>query len=484
MNNFINYILKKIFDDEEYNKIYFLYCVMALYFSSFIVSIILYLFFDCYFFTKNKGNIKSRNEYNVSQICGFIIYSEKLLREEESCSCLKICGESTKLCFKSTKHCCDEVFCKSLDCCNFCDDVNYCKCCCLCCEYDEKYYKKKEECFCYCYKKERKSYWCDKFATNKVQKEIIPFVIIYFFLKLIIIAFEPLYEEKKNNHIHTKTFLSIFLLSFFLFFYFSISLSRFKDMWKDEDPNEKEILDNEVEIPEKIEKKDFLSKISSQTINGVYSIILFNGVFSLIFSSFYLSHKSTNFKEYIFENNMNIIFIPILMNKLYYFTLNYYCLYNSELNIKFDLVQSSSLISFYLLAVDFILWIIKLIFSLNALFKIQIIISCFPSLIILGFLCLGCFSTCNLPCANCKKNKDEEGSFCRFLFCLISFLICLGGSWYKKDGPLYPLFGSLNYWCCDESSCCYCEFWNNIDDSNLFFCCDCCSHKDKKKEED
>jgi hypothetical protein len=308
-------------------------------------------------------------------------------------------------------------------------------------------------------------------------------------LKLTTIAFEPLYEEKKNYHVHIKSFMSLFLLTLFLFFYLSISLSRWKNLGKDEDPYEIQLFDSEGDIADKMKKKDFISRMSNETIKGTYSTILFNGVFSLIFSIFYLSGNSTNLKEYIFENNMNIIFMPILMDKFYYFTLNYYCLYTSEINKKFDLIPSSKLFSFYLLALDIILWIIKLIVSLNAtdteyfqrLVIIQIVISVLPSLFILFYLLIGILSSCNLhkycPCEDCKEIDEDAGDFLSFCYCLFTFAFCLGGCWFKQDAPLYC---GLECCCCDPTSCCYCEFWDNIE--GIY--CDCCCPKKEQEEQE
>ena len=104
-----------------------------------------------------------------------------------------------------------------------------------------------------------------------------------------------------------------------------------------------------------------ISKLSNDILNGTHGIVLFNSVFSIIFSSLYLSNISDNIKKYIFEDNINIIFIPILLNKFYYFTLNYYCIYTAEKNNKFELISTSSLVSFYI-----IIWNLALTFIYNS----------------------------------------------------------------------------------------------------------------------
>ena len=91
---------------------------------------------------------------------------------------------------------------------------------------------------------------------------------------------------------------------------------------------------------QKVKKFDLITKLSNELLGGTHGILLFNGVFSLIFSSFYLSHMSDEVKGYLFKDNLNIIFIPILMNKFYYFTLNYYCIYQAEKNKKFEIISN------------------------------------------------------------------------------------------------------------------------------------------------
>ena len=424
INLIIDVTLKNLFG-VEYKKIYYFLNIIILYFISFLFSIIIYLIFYFCFFTEREKEEKEKNKYSVCQICGYIIYSENVIIEKENnplndanlynnhlnehpskCKkCLKSCRELTKLYCESTKHCCDEV------CCSFFRflinlgdqetthakygeySLGFFSCWCCCCRYEEEDYKKKKEFFCYCYQKERKSYRCDKFFTNDTQKIIVPYMIVYFFLQLTTIAFEQMYEEKKNHYNYGLTSVIVFLLSFFFFFYFNISLSRCKKRFMDDDKVDLFLEGNELIFNKSKIKDDNVHKISSKTIDGTFSILLFNGVFSLIFSCIYLFHKSNKYTENIFEKNMNIIFIPILMNKFYYFTLNYYYTYTSEVNKKFDVFASSTLIAMYLLVYDLIIWLIKRIISLftihyyfRSLIIIQIISSIIPSLIVVGYI--------------------------------------------------------------------------------------------------
>ena len=52
-------------------------------------------------------------------------------------------------------------------------------------------------------------------------------MIEYFLLQLTTIALEIQYEKYKSWHVHIKTYILVFLLSFILFIYFTISFSRF-----------------------------------------------------------------------------------------------------------------------------------------------------------------------------------------------------------------------------------------------------------------
>lgn len=352
------------------------------------------------------------------------------------------------------------------------DDSDFeelCTCCCLCCcnSYNPADYKKKKEFFCYCYQAQRKSYWCNKFFTNETQEQLIPFLILYFLLELMTIAFEQQYERYKGEHQHIKTFYSVFLGSFIMFLYFSITAGRFINYLKEDYFHGT--------------KKELLGRLSEKLLDGTYGIVLFNGIFSLIFSSIYLFNKSQP-KNYIFQNNVNIILLPILMNKLYYLTLNYYCTYTSEKSKKekFELfISSSTLISLYMLIWDGILFFIKEFISyfqtddnfLRSLYIFQFIASIIPciifAVIFVSFLVAAC-DCCNLLCCNCKE-YDKGIGFFLFLYMILSFIFCFGGCWLDSESIMYS-----NCCCCDKKSKCYCNCWKIIDDKIW--------GKEKKKE--
>ena len=159
--------------------------------------------------------------------------------------------------------------------------------------------------------------------------------------------------------------------------------------------------------------------------------------------------------------------------------MNYYCLYTSEDNKKFDFISNSTIISLYMGIWDLILIGIKFIIKyfskekyITILFIIQIVISSIPSLII-GFiiLCGLCYFSklCYYIC--CCDNEFYEGfKLFNFLFCLISFILCLGGCWYNMDDVIEgsdcgSICENICYCladCCCDCSCCYCG------------CCSCC----------
>ena len=340
-------------------------------------------------------------------------------------------------------------------------------------------------------------------------------MIEYFLLQLTTIALEQQYEDNKGKYVHIKTYTSVFIITFLLYFYITLSISRIFSEDKDDQIGDKnEIKDNDNEKVDDIIKnkdndinyngdeivkkdkddekvevekmqnndnenknsfkyKDSISKLSNDILDGTHGIFFFNGVFSLIFSAFYFSR--VNFKDYIFENNINIIFVPILMNKFYYFTLNYYCSYTSEDNKKFDFISSSTIISLYMGIWDLIFMALKSIIKSiskekynSILFIVQIVISSIPSSIIAFFLIGGLLVFSNLYyliCCCCPWGQDYDEPEFRlfsFLFCILSFLFCGGGLWYDVKNP-----GSCDNACQDTyefDCCCCCDCW----------CCDCC----------
>jgi len=536
MNFFLDYTLKNlIYKDENYDKRLFMLYTMGLYAVSLIFSVLLYQLFKMSIFEydQEKGN-KNNKAINISQICGYIIYTEK---KKPKIPAKKNC---CRLCFESQQNCCNETFCYLLsiiqlgdccncyccyDCCDCCEccecwhDLNdrctdcctdfsewldnpncYCSCLCKECKYDPDDYGKKEEVFRYCYKAERKCLWCNKFMTNDTQKKIFPYMFEYFILQLTTIGFEKHYEINKNQNEHKKTWIAVFIGTFIFFFYFTLSFTKFySDGDKDEIENDK---GNEIEKDDEKEKrgekknnakkaknrKEMISKLSNDILNGTHGIVLFNSVFSIIFSSLYLSNISDNIKKYIFEDNINIIFIPILMNKFYYFTLNYYCIYTAEKNNKFELISTSSLVSFYIIIWNLALTLVKSSIPdenkgdsynyFNILYIIQIIFDSIPSLLVVGYILImlalstGLINYISYDCDDCQDCRDNFFMH-KYIFCFCSFFLCFGGLWMKIDND-----GEFKCECCNVGDCC------DIGDSccnvycfedNIYCDCCCCS---------
>ena len=550
LNLLLDYILISVYGDEngDYDKRIFLYYILGLYAVSIIFSILFYLLFKLCIFEYDTNNEKGENNnkiVSICQICGYIIYSEKKKPKiPPSKNCCRLCCESFQ-------NCCNETFCYYLgilgcddccciceccccgycdlcsccECCECCECCDYCNCCarceccecCKCCEcceyydccecydnckawfkqpicycsvckeckYDPKDYGKKEESFLYCYKTERKSLWCNKFVTNETQKKIFPYMLEYFVLQLTTIGFEKQYEKYKDLNTHRKTFIAIFISTFILFFYFTLSFTRY--LLNDDEDSSNNGEDKGKENDKK-NLKGAVSKISNEILNGTHGILLFNSVFSIIFSIFYLSNMSEDIKSFLFKDNINIIFMPILMNKFFYFFLTYYCVYTGEEEKKFEIISGSSLISFYIIIWNLAMTLIKSSIPeenndydyYNILYIIQIVFSSLPSLLVAIFLLsFFCLSTgiCNyldgcdditLICYNFKLHK--------FLFFILSFLFCFGGLWIKVVN-LQEF--EYEYECCYVGNCCdigdncfpvYC-----ID--NVIYCDCCCCDK-------
>ena len=216
-NLFLDFLLTQIYGNN-YDKRLFLIYIMILYALSILFSIIFYQLYKMSIFEYDEKEEEKNKTIKISQICGYIIYSEKRKITD------KIGKNCCILCCESIQNCCNETCCNVLRLCDICDC--YPKCSCSKCKYDTRDYNKKEEVFRYCYKTQRKSFWCNKFMTNKTQKKIFPYMIEYFILQLTTIGFEKQYEKYKNQNTHRKTWIAIFISTFILFFYFTLSFTR------------------------------------------------------------------------------------------------------------------------------------------------------------------------------------------------------------------------------------------------------------------
>ena len=494
------------------------YYIIGVYGLCIILSIVLYSIFVC-IFTENKKNDKG-DKYRISQICGYTIYSEKIVLNDKIPKC-----ECIKLFCKTFKNFCNESVCNMF---SFREeDKNKDKCCCCCSEYDEKEYEKNKEFFCYCYQAKRKQYWFNKFITNESHSKIFPYMLEYFILKFTTIAFESQYNvnvwetddiEKtdfkkgiktyfnntfyldtndgtnndsiKYDYKETLIFLVVFIATFLLFFYFTLSFSRFfKNFGK---KYKKESIEDKTDEYKMKKHKDMInkiSKISSEILDGLHGILFFNGIFSFIFSLLYLlNYKDNNtLIENIFKKTNNYIYIPILMNKFFCFTLIYYCLI-FKLVKGFDLISSASLISIYIVLYDLAISIIQNLFGdekIYILYIIQLILSSIPSLLFVAFIFYETIKA------------FIYGTIIKDILFFLSFVLLGGGLWFKKDVSETSYCSTscvcckccccycidkacyCDCCCCDNDSCCYCccfkeESCCYCQCCKCFYCCDCC----------
>ena len=302
-----------------------------------------------YMLQQKKTKKKKQNSYSIYQICGYSIYSENIILNENIPKC-----DSLKLCCKNCNNCLCNAICSTLTFCpcDACDEEkeenydDYTCCCCWCCNLDQIVYNKNNEFFCYCYQEKRKSKWCNEYIIKEITKDVFPLIVIYFILQFTVIGFERQisnntniyinitddnnntntndthiinetdinnntdyiysnyftlftevinnYKNQTNNDSYFKEniiFIFVFLGSFILFLYLTISFSRIIVECCNHENNKK--------------RKGKISKLSNQILNGTYGIVLFNSVFSFIFSCFELS-KNEGLKNII---EILIIFI-------------------------------------------------------------------------------------------------------------------------------------------------------------------------------
>ena len=282
INNFLIYNENKkgINPNKEYN---YFKKICILYPSSILLSIIIYCFFAC-IFTKNKEEeeksccsckcCESEDKFRMCQICGYTIYSQKivLLKKTPTCNCLKLSCRVLDNCLAAS---CYSLltFCPCEECQEERQKSNFDEffCCLVPCGCnDDIVYDKNTEYFCYCYQERRKLNFIYKYINNAITRTIFPYIIEYFCLRFTTIGFErqcELFDKddkmNANNYanitngteIFNKTnfissnnlflflednftgeiqnnsfdfsFMLIFIGSFILFFYLTISLSRF-----------------------------------------------------------------------------------------------------------------------------------------------------------------------------------------------------------------------------------------------------------------
>ena len=455
---------------------------------------------------KENENIEIEIKHKVCEIFGCTLYCENITLNVAPMKFCKRCGlfllitliNFLKLIYHSL---CNYLY--QMYCCAFMEEdekkeiknkLNFSK--------TRKSFKKNKECFCYCYKTKRLRYWLHEYITSDVQKEIFPFMIEYFILNLMTIAFEKKYfsfdkssksysysnstnytnftsdinlfdenffQNEINNHTidfdkknyqilkndELYTFLT-FIGTFILFFYFTLS---FGPAFKCTESNKKDK-----------KKLARTMKLSKEILDGTHGILIFNGYFSLLFSSLYFANE----KNSIFDS-IYLYFIPVLMNKFYYFTLIYYCISYSEQKKKFDLISGSTLISVHLYILESIIRVIRDYSPLKNLYITQLVIAC----ILPGLLSFFIFCTASLTL--CIRHNL---SLCLIIsMCFISHIFCFGGFYWwdiqskiekaclDEDNDCALKCNKFEYTCCEceDNDCGICCF-DCLDECN---CCDC-----------
>ena len=386
------------------------------------------------------------NSYTMCKICGYFYFSEKIsYRGDISCikKFLYWIRDFFVLNINSIFDCCNITFCNVLNA-IFCDGEKVIRCKCCCYHFNKKEYNKVSESFCYFYKEKRKFKWLHDYITSKIQKEIFPYVLDYFLLGLVIIAFQNKYNEFEydfeSNPNKKNTFNfdlsqnikrpSIFLFTFFGFLFLSgvfgsVKLKAFK-----------------VSLNE-----------SNIILNGIHGILTVNCLISLFLSILHFLGKDLG----------DYILIPILIYKFYYFTLNYYCLGLSEYNETYEFILTGAILfSIYIKIRHFFYDLLINSIENEILYIIQ---TAFSGGIILFYTYYLFFSRKYLGLRDILCNNYLTCNFCGFC------VYCCDYNTYCMDGYCY-----CDCCCCDEDSCCYCK--------NCNLSCQCCSCISKDNNED
>ena len=323
------------------------------------------------------------------------------------CGCLCTIFFYFKMMSNSLKNCVNKIICYTI-CCG--KEVNLC-CCCFCCEcfYDCKccsnccYKCKKKECYntCirqvkeedyklnerhsfFCYKYERNLKWFDNFIKDKTQFKFIPLLVEFFLVQLNTLVFDIKVDENNEEgnieFIYSNRlgfiFALILIVIIFLCLTFCFGLLRM-------------YLNNKISGNPKECCNIKLSEVSNIILNGTIGIVIINSFYSLF--AFYCLTKG-------WENNF-LFYIPILMNKFYYFIFTNHCTVytDNEDEEIIDYFSSATLLSIYLFIWDQIINLMKKL-PIKFLLYVQIVIS---SIIIFIFI----LSLLILMICMCKKDN-------------------------------------------------------------------------------
>ena len=202
--------------------------------------------------------------------------------------------------------------------------------------------------------------------------------------------------------------------------------------------SKKEDKENENNKPE-----SFWEKLTNNVLNGTYGIIIFNGFYSLFVSFICLSKD---------VKNNNYFYIPIFINKFYYFTFAHQCTVYTDIEEGIDFFSFATLLSIYLKAWDILIYFLQKL-PLEILLYFQIVVSFF---IILVFLCMILIFMCCL------------GKFFLTFLSFISLFMCCSCCFFKcyDKNKFDECFNNIticeheecivNSWCINNCCCCCC----------------------------
>ena len=441
-----------ISENYELSQYIFIY-INIIYIGCILLSVLFYTFLMCRFF-QNRKKQKEQSDCcsckcclwnKVCEICGYIIYSERIVldKEKKSHKCCHLCCET--FCHYFNYSICNMFNCRE----NANENI-----CCKTCNYDKNHLDKERQCFCYCYQDKGYYFWVDKFFINEIQKEIILCVFLGFMSRISTIGCEVLYDnifkEYSDNQILEQ--MQTFLLSFFSFFGFVViflsEINYLKQKLKScsymddiqEDNNFFNYIKSTIVM--------FLKKFNTNFI-GIFLILCLNIILGFNYSSGVIFR---GFEDFIFhltdkEFNEKSTLYTIIFTKAYLvFLINYYCLIIAKNRINFEFLLSQTIIvTLYLMISDYIILGIKFLLpNAQNIIWIQFITCSFLGFFLFIVLFRFNYFFILSACQSCEYNKG---------ICTCNICCCQKeSSCYTKCCELKCLKCNCKYICCEP--CC------------------------------
>jgi len=246
-------------------------------------------------------------------------------------------------------------------------------------------------------------------------------MFLYLFSKLITIKTDNLYNELIENYLDGENYLFSLMNSFYIFI-FLVSLF---------------IYVSKTQCCKILGKFNIFFKIINRN-NEILMIIIIGLIYNSMLSLVYLRYfyKDFNFKEQKIKESL--LFISIIYNKLFIFSINFYCIDIYNKNKGNEIIFSQSmLITIYLLIIDGIIWIINHYANDDLLFYIQLRFSWIIGTLLFWFIIINIVLT-----------------FLKFSYFYV------GGNFF------------CNFCCCNKNSVCRCCYSECCDNHCSY--CHCC----------